>query len=95
MTLPAVAHGPNKIVLPAVVVLMPPAEPVSYEHPGSIMQNGLMTMIDLFITRPLFSDLLPQIESGKVKVIRFTVLDGGDQKWSISSWDVAVKLSDR
>jgi hypothetical protein len=95
MTLPAAAHGPNKIVLPAVVVLMVPAEAVSHEHPGSIMQNGLMTMIDLVVTRPLFSDLLPKIENGKVKVIRFTVQDGGDQKWPISSWGVTLKLSDR
>lgn len=95
MTLPAVAHGPNKIALPAVVVLMPPAEPVVIEQPGSIMQNGLMTMIDLFITRALFSDLLPQIESGKVKIIRFTVQDGNDQKWPISSWGVTLKFSDR
>jgi xanthine/uracil permease len=51
VTLPAAAHGPNKIVLAAVVVLMVPAEVVSHEHPGSIMQNGLMTMSDLFVTR--------------------------------------------
>jgi hypothetical protein len=95
VTLPAAAHGPNKIVLPAVVVLMAPAEVVVHEQPGSMMQSGLMTMIDLFITRALFSDLLPKIESGKMKIIRFTVQDGNDQKWPISSWGVTLKLSDR
>jgi len=95
VSLPASAHGPNNIVLPAVVVLMAPAEVVVQEHPGSIMQNGLMTMIDLSVTRLLFSDLLPKIENGLVRTIRFTVKDRSDQNWPISTWSVMLKLADR
>src|ERR1700722_12769463 len=76
LTLPAIARGPNKIVLAAVVVLMAPAEPMVHEYPGSMMANGMVTMIDFIVTRPLFSDLLPRIEGGKVKYIRFTLRDG-------------------
>jgi len=95
ISFPALAHGPNKVGLPAVVVLMAPAETVVHEHPGAIMQNGLMTMIDLFVTRLLFSDLLPQIECGRLSAIRFRVEEGSDKKWPISYWGVALKPSNR
>jgi hypothetical protein len=90
LTVPTLARGPNKVGLAAVVVLMAPAEPVGHEYPGLMMANGLVTMIDLIVTRPLFSDLLPRIEGGKVKDLRFSVRDGGDRKWSISSWSMTV-----
>lgn len=95
ISFPALAHGPNKVGLPAVVVLMAPAETVVHEHPGAIMRNGLMTMIDLFVTRPPFSDLLPQIECGRLNVIRFKVEEGSDQKWPISYWGATLKPANR
>jgi hypothetical protein len=92
LTVPALLCGPNKVRLAAVVVLMAPAEPVVHEYPGSMMANGLVTMIDLIVTRPLFSDLLPRIEGGKVRDLRFSVRDSDDQKWPISSWSMTVHL---
>jgi hypothetical protein len=88
LTLPALARGPNKIEFATVLVLMAPAEPVVQEHPGLMMINGLLTMIDLVVTRSLFSDLLPRIEDGRMKDVRFTVEDGDDRKRSISSWSM-------
>lgn len=34
VTFPALAHGPNKVGLPAVIVLIVPAEVVAQDHPG-------------------------------------------------------------
>jgi hypothetical protein len=95
LTFPALARGPNKIGLPAVIVVMAPAEDTVHTYPGSIMRNGLVTMIDLIVTRPLFSDLLPRIESGRVNTIGFSVEETDNHKWPISSWRVTLKLSDR
>jgi hypothetical protein len=91
LTLPALARGPNNNEFAAVVVLMAPAEPVVHEHPGMMMINGLLTMIDLVVTRSLFSDLLPRIEDGKFKEVRFTVHDGDDRKRTISSWSMTIR----
>ena len=52
MTLPACAYGPGRVVLPAVIVLMPPAGPVEHADVGGLMRNGPAAMIDLFVTRP-------------------------------------------
>lgn len=71
LTLPALARGPNKNEFAAVVVLMAPAEPMVHEYPGSMMINGPMTMIDLIVTRSLFSDLLPRIEDGRMNGVQF------------------------
>ena len=92
MTLSAVAHGPGNITFPAAIVLMAPAKAVSHEYPGSMTHNGLVTMIDFSVTRPLFSDLLARIESGKVKTITFEVKEGNNNTWPISSWGVALNL---
>lgn len=92
VTLPAFATGPNKVGLPAVVLFMAPAEPVVHEHPGLMMQNGLVTMIDLFVSRALFSDLLPRLESGKVKAIKCKAEEGPEGKLPISSWSTASDL---
>jgi hypothetical protein len=88
ITLPAIARGPEKIELPAVIVLMAPAEPLTHEWPGSLMRNGLVTLIDLFVSRSLFSDLLPRIESRSLTGVRFRVEEGNDQNWPISSWSI-------
>jgi hypothetical protein len=93
LTLPALAHGPNKNEFAAVVVLMAPAEPIVQEYPGLLMINGLVTMIDLIVTRSLFSDLLPRIEDGRMKDVRFTVQGGDDRKWSISTWSMTITRS--
>src|SRR5262245_66012268 len=93
MTLPACAYGPGKIVLPAVIVLMPPAGPVEHPDVGTLMQNGPAAMIDLFVTRPLFSDLVPRIESGKKKMITFKVENGASGKWPISLWSIKAGLA--
>lgn len=95
LTLPALARGPNKKEFAAVVVLMVPAEPVVQEHPGMMLINGPMTMIDLFVTRSLFSDLLPRIEDGKFKEVRFTVQDGDDRKRMLSSWSMTIEQRDQ
>jgi hypothetical protein len=95
LTLPALARGPNKHEFAAVVVLMAPAEPVVQEHPGLMMINGLVTMIDLVVTRSLFSDLLPRLEDGKFKEVQFTVQDGDDRKRTISSWSMTIRERDR
>jgi len=94
LTLPALAVGPGKIGLAAVVVLICPAEAGVNEHPGLLMQNGLVTMIDLSVTRALFSDLLPRIECGKVKSIKFNVVEGTEGKLPISSWSITAALPD-
>jgi len=91
LTLAALARGPNKNEFAAVVVLMAPAEPVVQEHPGMMLINGPVTMIDLVVTRSLFSDLLPRIEDGKFKEVRFSVQDGDDRKRMISSWSMTIE----
>lgn len=95
LTFPAVVKGPTKSPLAAVIVLMAPAEVVVHEHPGGLMNNGLVTLINLFVTRPLFSDILSRVEGDKVKDIRFTVQEGGDRKWPISDWSMVLKLGKR
>lgn len=93
VTLPAFAAGPNKIGLPAVVLFMAPAEPIVHKRPGSFMQNGLVTMIDLFVTRALFSDLLPRLESGKIKTIKFRAEKCVKGNLPISSWSIGLTLA--
>ena len=93
MTLPACAYGPGRVVLPAVIVLMPPAGPVEHADVGGLMRNGPAAMIDLFVTRSLFSDLIPRIESGKVKTITFKVEGGAGAKWPISLWSIKASLA--
>ncbi|HZC57444.1 MAG TPA: hypothetical protein VE396_15595 [Xanthobacteraceae bacterium] len=90
VTIPALARDPNKNEFAAVVVLMAPAEPVVHKHLGGMMINGLLTVIDLIVTRPQFSDVLPRIEDGRMKSVRFTVQDGDDQKRWISSWSMTI-----
>lgn len=94
LTLPALARGPNKNEFAAVIVLMAPAEPVVQDHPGLMMINGPVTMIDLVVTRSLFSDVLPRLEDGKFKEVRFTVQDGDDRKRMISSWSMTIRERD-
>jgi hypothetical protein len=74
---------------------MAPAEPVVQEHPGMMLINGPVTMIDLFVTRSLLYDLLPRIEDGKFKEVRFTVQDGDDRKRTISSWSITIEQRER
>jgi hypothetical protein len=95
LTFPAVVEGPTKSLLAAVIVLMAPAEVVVHEHPGTLMNNGLVTLVDLYVTRPLFSDVWSRVEGDKVKDIRFTVQEGGDRKWPISDWSMVLKLGER
>lgn len=92
MTLPALAIGPGEVGLAAVVMLMCPAEPVVNRHPGLFMQNGPATMIDLAVTRALFSDLLPRFEAGKIRHITFNAEKGAEAKLPISSWSVSCAL---
>jgi hypothetical protein len=93
MTISACAYGPGRVVLPAVIVLMPPAESLEYAHVGSLVQNGPAAMIDLYVTRPLFSDLVQRIESGKAKLIIFKVEDSDGSKWPISLWSIKASLA--
>lgn len=92
MTLPALAIGPGKMGLAAVIVLMCSAAPGMNEHPGLFMQNGPAAMIDLSVTRALFSDLLPRFEAGKIRHITFNAEEGGGARLPISSWSIGLSF---
>lgn len=94
VTLPALATGPAQIGLPAVVFLMCPAEPIVNDRPGLFMQNGLVTIIDLSVTRALFSDLLPRPERAQAKSMAFKAEAGPEGRLPISSWGLTFSLPD-
>ena len=77
MTLPTCAYGPSKIVLPALIVLMPPPEQVQHADVGGLIRNGPAAMIDLFVTRPY--SRTPRLQSGREQTIAFKVEDGAQQ----------------
>jgi hypothetical protein len=88
MTLPVFASGPAKIGLAAVVVLICPAALVVQEHSGCFMQNGLVTMIDLSVTRALFSDLVQRLEARKVNQITFKAEEGAEGRLPVTWWSI-------
>ena len=67
MTLPACAYGPGKLALPAVIVLVAPAEQAERADVGTLTRDGPAAMIDLFVTRRLFPDLVPRIKGGTAR----------------------------
>lgn len=98
MVMPAAFTGPGKrFVWPGVVMIFAPT-PMQSETPDSgylFATERLPSLhVSLAVTRAQFSDMLPRLETGRLKDFRFAVEPKVEETWPISSWGMSTDASD-